>query len=256
LFPEEPILPSGTITIGEITQLSAKSVGALLGAIAVVNPTIVVIVVHALLASESGPAVGVSLPLTSQAKIKLDGAALDLLLDPKADPPKGFELSVEVLNQLRAKARLVQDLRLERVEFRACRIGDQSTLMDKLRQLFGATTIGAAAADEFWAALDTGKPGFGQKAYENFKKKHPKHTLEGEQPNRFAWALKWDAKKREVVGGVLAESQAGRDAWLEGHLGKLKVKDRRWFPLHAQISGTDLFFPLDAGYRANLRTRP
>jgi hypothetical protein len=153
-------------------------------------------------------------------------------------------ISVNELDQLRN----IRAKKLQRIDFRACALGQSRTFLQKLKKLFGCT--GTICAPDLFIAVSEKQ--FKPLPFDAKEKiQAPDWQVEGNPPNRFAYRL--NLTKKGIF--VRAESWQAVDSWRANHFLPAKVLPKTAFEFMGLIDGQTLqklFFPKDPEYAAHL----
>jgi len=162
----------------------------------------------------------------------------------------------------------VQDLELQRVEFRACMLGQGSgATLRALRQLFGARSATAPRYMDGYGVISSVRPATDASAIASWQRAHPDHQTFGSAPNRFFWVNRGRTDP-PVISDAFAESWDAAREWTiaKFHSGSDNNFRRGAIPYHVQAAMTatssdvhgrrtfsNIFvFPLATAYRSNL----
>ena len=254
-FPDEPVLPSGTVHVSKVTGLAAMTVSSLLEAILDSGHESVLISCH-------GNPKGLSIPLIEGVDTELGSFAAELL----AQWREGKHTEAVMENSLewdKWKLRPLADFqdrvkrmgkrKLRRVELRSCNTGANLETLKNLRLFFNCKSLTAPDVLDGYAPIDPGSATSSSQAWSDFRKKHPVRVDEGSAPNRFAVAQKVGKDNKLTFFAITESSRAFRN-FVDRHFvvpESLKMGAR--VPGHVLIPPGKLVFPADSAYRKHLR---
>lgn len=248
-FNMEPVLPSGTITIASRHLLYGINVTELLEQLVKVVKAgqEVLLVCH-------GTKAGPSIPFEKDSDVKLQQNALKVLFGYEEGKVKADDAATRLmlrstiaLYELVKQVKAVRDLKLNRLELRACEIGGDKETLKLLKRFFGCSSICAPKNFDVFGTIDANTPG--PLAIGKLLKLYPRATITGTKPNRFGlWVsplLKFHAA---------ADSQAAITSWAAAHMPQpgSQVKTTS-FPVHGITSpGAGIAWAGEQRYRTLL----
>ncbi|WP_454857549.1 hypothetical protein [Promicromonospora soli] len=242
--PVEPI-PAGLVGIKKAVLVQSNLI-ALLQKVATTRPPNLVVVSH-------GTGSGISISLAPKSESHLVSPHLETLANSdgkvSAELAKELDISLTDLRALQASAQRVRGLKLGRVDFRACILGEFTDTMELLRTFFGAGAVSAPKQLDEFGFVSPGTPTVNPNAWAEWPQEHPFGKVEGDPPNRVGF---------ETYGkksAMMIESRAGLRAWLAAKLPGSRYKQGRVF-YHGVHSGSELVMPGEVGYRDMLGQVP
>lgn len=254
-FPDEPVLPSGTLHVQHVTELSGLTVSSLLGAILASTHTNILIACH-------GNPNGLRIPLIEGVDRDLGAFAAELLAQWREGKQEEFVMArslgwdtwkLRPLGEFQERVKAIGNKKLGRVELRACNTGADIETLKSLRHFFASKSLTAPTVLDGYAPIDPGSPTSDRDAWRDFGRRHPRAIEEGAAPHRFALA------HRVGEGNTLTFSSITESARAFGNF-----VDRHFVvpepftlgtrvPGHVLLAPGGLIFPRDAGYRKHLR---
>jgi hypothetical protein len=152
--PEEPT-PSGSVSVTEATFVKHASVSELLKIVGRKRPRNLLVESHA-----SGSGIGLTLvPKTQHALVSpYLGDLVNSAGKVSEDLAAKLEISMSDLRVLQNAAQKVRALRLARVDFRSCMLGDHQDTLELLRTFFGAGAVSAPKAFDKFSHVSPGTP--------------------------------------------------------------------------------------------------
>lgn len=245
--PDEPI-PSGSVAIKKAEFLKPATVLTLLNHIARTKPRSVVVVSH-------GSGSGIGLTLVPKTENALVSPYLGYLVDSRGriddELATELEIPLPMLRALQEAAQKVRALRLDRVDFRACTLGEFTDTLELLRAFFGASAVSAPKAFDSFGHVSTGTPTSDAKVWKDWQQKHPSATIEGLAPGRVGFEWEWMSD----TTAMLVESKKALRAWVDFHMPRNKYKSGRLY-FHGIVESEKVVFPGDATYRDLLGRSP
>lgn len=258
LFPNEPIPPekvAGTVNVAKLVKLKDANLLTLLDAIGdkVKKGGNVLIVMH-------GTKEGLNATISSQGKgktkkvVHLELAALDAIrrnteeTEDDATTAKTLMLDAAGWKKLKAQIERVQKLELDRVDLRACNIGQNEFAMSALQQFFNCNTLCAPVLYDSFGPIPAAKVTQDAATWQKWQQDHPDATIEGTSPNRFGLDYKINQK---VMLDALAESEQAIKDWVKTHLPAGTYSKGPLF-YHAITDLKVLTFSGDPGFRDKL----
>jgi hypothetical protein len=254
MFPNEPVLDTGSINIGAIRKLPKMTVTDLLQSIEnhARNSADILIVCH-------GTDMGPSLPLSPRnQEVYLQQNALNALRkygDGRSTLSNAASLMMMSEAAFTRFWQAVQDVRalaLNRVEFRSCTVGANNDTLNLLRWFFGSRILGAPKNLDTYGWIDPGRPTGNATTWTNWLDKFKNAKQFGSPPNRFAIHLEIDSGVK--LNAISESSQAVKD-WIKTHLPTGGTYRSGKFPVHGVINNevTDIIWAGEPGYRGYLR---
>lgn len=243
--PAEPI-PDGSFVTVTRARSEKPNMIALLQHIANAKPPNVVVVSH-------GEGTGISVTLTPTSETALVSPHLQTLVDNKgkvsAELARELEISVKSLRALQDAARRVRALKLGRVDFRSCTLGEFSDTLELLRSFFGAGAVSAPKNLDEFGGVRPGAPTTGEDAWKKWRSDHPFGTVEGDPPHRVGF------ETYSARSAMQFESKPGLRSWLDRKFPGHRYKDGKVY-YHGILVGNDFVFPGDRGYLDQLGHAP
>lgn len=257
-FPDEPVLPSGTLKVSTVTELSDMTVSSLLEGILASTHTNILIACH-------GNPNGLRVPLIEGVDRDLGGFAAELLAQWR-DDSKNPEREAAVANTLgwdtwklrpmaafQERVKAIGNRKLGRVELRACNTGANLETLRSLRHFFASKSLTAPAVLDGYAPIDPGSATSSRTAWSDFGRRHPRRIEEGAAPNRFALAHRV-GEGNTLRFSAISESSQGFRNFLDRHfIVPESFKLAAPVPGHVLLAPGKLVFPDDGDYRKNLR---
>lgn len=253
-FPDEPIAPSGVMSIATVVPVKFKTAHQLLQLIAAnVKSTgeEVLIVTHA-------TEFGLWLKWTATTTVHDDEGRVPLLDDDtikvflgkrKQDKLDALGISEAQLKALEKARDAVVKLKLKRIEFRACHLGEYTHVLELIRKFFGAKHCGAPKLQDAYSPTPKLRP--------NSKsewKKFPKSNIEIFGGKRIAYRVfSFSNTGTAFKYAWISESTDAQKEWNKKHFDK-KVEKTKAIHGLVEVSQTGLIFPHDADYRTNLES--
>jgi len=242
-FKSEPVSPGVSISINKIVPMNIWHFPALLSAIQqnCTKDKDLLIVGH-------GTTHGLSIPLVPNNKNKaqyqqLKALAREDTTKNKAKICKISEQEVKLITTLRAK---VMKLKLRRIEFRACEMGQLSLALSIYKEFLGASTVGAPDMLDYFGLIVPGKPTNDTKFWEKWLKTHPKSRIYKMKSGKVALHFILNIS-------CLAESEMAMKEWIKAYLppmtGQVSTKK---FPVHAFVGG-EFIFPKESSYVSHIK---
>lgn len=266
MFPAESVLPNQQILkISRFVRISPPSLYGLLQAIIKRKDKEIVIVSH-------GSPTQLALPLMRGIKIGIDLNFINAILGPDDNAKVAQRLKTNARNVsiLRSRIKSVHKLRIKRLEFRACRIGQNKPTLEALKRLFGANLACAPRVFDGYGRIRGTQPTTDAAILIQWQATHPGYQTFGAPPNRFYWVNDGSVDPPKI-SDVFAESWKGVQSWIEAKFpsGKNHKFKKGTFYYHIQtttlptsspIHGHRTFdnnfvFPNDPGYRKNLEVK-
>lgn len=263
MFPAESVLPNREILqISKVVRVSSPSLDTLLRAIHRRGDQEIVVVSH-------GVPSQLAIPVMRGVRIGLNIDFINAILgtDSNASLARRLHTSARNVATLRTRIRQVQQLRLSRLEFRACRVGRSQQTLEALQRLFGASTASAPRAFDGYGRIQGTSPTTASAVLTQWQSSHIGYQTFGTSPNRFFWVNNGSVDP-PGISAVFAESWGGVRAWAEAKFpsGASHNFRRGTFYYHIQTNtaqnsssahGSRTFdnnfvFPNDQGYRQNL----
>ncbi len=255
LFPDEPVLPSGTVHCRTVKELSAMTVSSLLEAILASKAENVLISCH-------GNPKGLSIPLIEGTDIEL-GSFVSELLAQWRDGKQSEEVMVNTLKwdtwplrplaAFQDRVKQIGKRKLGRVELRSCNTGADVDTLKNLRQFFNCKSLTAPTVLDGYAPIDPGSPTISPGDWSEFRKKHPVRLEEGSPPDRFAIAHRVSPGNK-LTFSAITESPKGLRNFIDGHFVVPKTfRAGPPIPGHALIPPGKAIFPADSEYVSHLR---
>jgi hypothetical protein len=255
MFPNEPVLDTGSIKIDTIKKLPGMTVEDLLQSIKrnTKKGVDILIVCH-------GTDMGPDLPLTpksAHAAILLQQNVLKELKkygDGSSTPDNTAGRMKMSQATFAAFWRLVQDvqgLALNRVEFRSCNVGANNDTLNLLKWFFGSKILGGPTTLDAYTLIDPGKPTSDAATWKNWLEKYDKAKQFGSKPNRFALYV-------EIVPSLktaaITESRQAVQDWIKLHLPTGGTYRDGKFISHGVTNNqaTDIIWAGESGYRGYL----
>jgi hypothetical protein len=252
-FPREPIKAPGQFVDVTATKMTKDDqLATLLDAIIrnVARGGNVVVVCHGVdlaLMIKVGGRTSLALEVMRILVYAMDGKIAD------ADMPNrlGFDKATGARQwaDLKKLIQGVWNLRLNRVDFRACQIGKSPAPMYFLQRLFNCNVYCAPKGWDVFGSVSVGKPTQNEQVWKQWLERHRKATIVGAGADRFA--LQYE------IGGsvkmeVLAASDDAAQAWVRLHLppGNYRTGDIFYHAVTPDYK--TLIFAGDAGYRDQL----
>ena len=163
----------------------------------------------------------------------------------KADNSAG----IKELTALKKLVESVQKLELDRVDLRACNVGENDVALSSLQVFFNCNTCCAPKAYDSFGPIPFGAVTQDPEKWKAWLKDHPGATVEGEPPNRFALHYKIVDGNSKVMLGAQADSEQAVKDWAKKHLPPGKYKGGPLF-YHALTKDLKtLIFAGEPGYR-------
>jgi len=263
MFPAESVLPDQQILpIEKVERISSPSLDTLLRAIARQRDREIVVVSH-------GIPTQLAIRVMPGISIGLDLNFINAILGPDSNASLAQRLGTNARNiaTLRTRIQRVQQLRLSRLEFRACRVGQSQRTLEALKRLFGASTACAPRAFDGYGRIQGTRPTTDAAVLTQWQSTHPGYQTFGTSPNRFFWVNNGSVDP-PGISDVFAESWGAVRAWTEAKFpsGANHKFRQGTFYYHIQTNmlpssssdhGSRTFdnnfvFPNDTGYRQNL----
>jgi hypothetical protein len=264
-FPIEPIHPAPqTLEIVAVHQLDHMNWFSLVRAIlARVAPGgSVLVVTH-------GAAGGVAIPMLPGtmrvgAEAMAEATVLSRIWNDGSHLSEFFRASERTAARLHVDAhdarlfsdliRDVQQLRLRRVEFRACNLGRHRSTMEHVRRLFGSVSLGAPVIRDtyFSPSLYEVQPPNTWTAWEAYTRHNRFDFYEGY--GRVSLLYREDQHSHLEVK-IAAERLPAILHWVETRFGPPRRPTGNQIPMHA-FYGRPPLFPREDAYRTHLRSVP
>jgi hypothetical protein len=252
MCPNEPVLPDGLMPIDRLAYVKDMSVTSLLDAIVAKGSAVsggdVLLVSH-------GTIEGLDLNLTKKSQVKLQGRALEALVENASGGLGDFETArilrttVDALSVLKEKMAKVRALSINRLELRCCLLGDGPRYLDLTRVFFGASSACAPdVLNAIGAFTSKSQPTSNPKVWSAWLKGHPRAIVETLAPGRFAW---WRPRAGGLPREWLADTREAAAAWLDTRAPNHKYTKGPIY-YECQIIGSDLIFAADSNYRNHL----
>jgi hypothetical protein len=252
-FPKEPTASGSFITVDRAYEISGITFESLLDNISqkAARGGDVLVVSH-------GTAYGLSLKLTGGAHFKIGdhGAMESLLTDSTSDAASRLQLSEAQVTKLRDKLGKVQDLNINHLALRACKVGSYDTTLNLIKKLFGAASVSAPQKRDAYFFLDPASLGYVtlESQWTAWARDYPLNPIEGTSPKRFCIRAKeHDDGTHTFSTKNLAESADAVTQWVQAHWygAETFTYTRGSIALHAMWNDP-LFYPKDTDYTANL----
>ncbi len=263
MFPAEAVLPSPEVMqIQDVVRVRNPSLGSLLQAIVRKRDRDVVVVSH-------GSDTQLMLQVTRGINIGVDAGAINALLGSDSDAELARRLRTRARNvtRIRSQIRAVQRMRLNRVEFRACRIGQSRPTLQALQRLFGAASTCGPKAFDGYGPVSNVRPTADASVLAAWQRAHPQHQSFGTAPDRFFWVNDGNSDP-PTISHAFAESQGAINTWVTAKFpsGTRHNYRRGAFFYHMQTDmlanssqrrghrtfQSNFAFPNDPAYRNNL----
>ena len=263
MFPAEPVLPTPQILqIENVVRVSQPSLFTLLRAIVRQGDRDIVVVSH-------GVPTQLAIRVMPGIDVGLDAAFVNAILgsDSNAILARRLRTNVRKIAALRTRIHAVQQLNLQRLELRACRVGASSLTLEALKRLFGASVVSAPRVFDGYGGIRDTRPETDAAVLSRWQRRNPNYQTFGTSPNRFFWVNNGSVDP-PGISNVFAESWAGVRAWVEAKFasGTNHTFRSGTFYYHIQtdaapdsssIHGSRTFdsnfvFPTDSGYWQNL----
>ena len=244
IFKSEPYASGASLIVTKMESVGTWHLPGLLRAI----------VTHGadekdLLIAGHGTTAGLSIPL-AEGKDRNVGQYLQLtvLMSDKSVKEKASrcEITEEEVNQiLRLRAQVLK-LKLGRIEFRVCNMGQSITSLAGLKNFLGAGIVGAPDILDFFGTLDFGKPTKDAKIWTDWLKAHPKAQIYNMPGGKVA-------VYRLLQFSCQAETSQAVTDWIKASLPASKAEiDIVKVPVHALLGGT-FIFPNESGYVKHIK---
>jgi hypothetical protein len=244
VFKTEPVSAGVSITIGKIVPMDAWHFPALLSAIQK-NCT----EDKDLLIAGHGTSQGLSIPLVpGKKKTAAQFQQLTVLAgkDTTENKAKICKITEPEVKQILALRVNVMKLKLGRIEFRACNMGDSTVTLAAYKDFLGAGTVGAPDMLDFFGSIVPGKPNNDSKFWENWLKTHQGARIYKMQSGRVALY-------RLLRGSYLIESENAMKEWIKAYLpattGQVSIQE---FPVHALVN-SQFIFPNESSFVSHIK---
>ncbi len=255
LFPDEPVLPAGTVNCVSVNELPAMTVSSLLDAI-LISKT------HNVLVSCHGNPRGLSIPLMEDVDIEL-GSFVSELLAQWRDSRQSEDVMVNTLKwdtwplrplaAFQDRVRRIGKRKLGRVELRSCNTGADAHTLENLRQFFNCKSLTAPTVLDGYAPIDPGPLTLSADAWSEFRKRHPMRIEEGSPPDRFAIAHRVSTGNK-LTFSAITQSSKGLRNFIDRHfVVPTSFTASPPIPGHALIPPGKPIFPADTEYREHLK---
>lgn len=220
-FPDEPVVPTGTVKVATIVSVPDMTVLSLLRAIAAQKRKNILIVCH-------GNSTSPLIPLVEGSDIRLRAFNADLLVSwvngeqteasmERFIKPEGAWTKWSDLREQGAFTRLlkaVRKLKLERVELRSCNTGSNESSMKSLREFFNCARLSAPTILDGYAPIDFGRATKSKATWNAFRKKHRVRI----EQNGYAVASRVNFKAFTMALFALAESTAAMQRFADDQI--------------------------------------
>ena len=117
--------------------------------------------------------------------------------------------------KLKALIVKVQALGLNRVDARACNIGQDADSMSAMQQFFNCSTFCSPKILDSFGAINYGKFVTDPNTFDKWVKDHPGAVVSGSAPNRFGFS---QTLSKGVASEAIAESAKGVKAWADSKM--------------------------------------
>ena len=263
MSPAESVLPNPQILqIGNVVRVSPPSLSTLLQAIIVSRDREIIVVSH-------GSPTQLAMRVIPRINLGVDLNFINIILGPdsNASIARRIRTTEQNIETLRSRIQNVQQLRLNRLEFRACRVGHSEPTLEALKRLFRASSACAPCAFDGYGRIRNTRPTTDAASITQWQSAHRGYQTFGTSPNRFFWVNNGSVDP-PVISDVFAESWQGVRSWVEAKFpsGTNHTFTQGTFYYHIQtnlsptsgsVHGSRTFdnnfvFPNDSGYRQNL----
>lgn len=260
-FPDEPVLPSGTIRIADRVLLPSMTAEGLLDRVAKARTKEILIVAHGVpqglsirLLSKKG--YGVLLHRGRNAKGAYQPNAVDALLDyqdgkiDRTHTSQILMMSGSELDGLTRRLAAVQKLGLTRLELRSCNVGSDPSTLQMLKRLFGAQSVCAPTQLDAYGHVDAQAAG-STAEFDRWRRQHRKGLMTyGTAPNRLA--IQFRFARLRFATDAKAESGSAVASFLKTYQPGGSQTGRS-FPVHGFTQRRGFVFPGDSRYRSLLK---
>jgi hypothetical protein len=240
------VFPGGSVAVKEAVFKKPTAVTTLLEYVAAKKPRSLVLVSH-------GEGSGISLTLTPKSETALVSPHLGSLVESGGKVTKelagDLEIPLASLRTLQDLARRVRALKLARVDFRACTIGEFADTLELLRAFFGAGAVSAPKKLDLFARAKPAGPNADPKFWEEWRREHPFARVDGSSPGRVAFEFFGDKT------AMLVESKNALRTWLDQFLPGSKYKSG-WVYVHGFLSADSVILPGEKAYLDNIGQVP
>lgn len=246
--PEEPISPSGVMKLKTFHKIKDMTAYRLLKTIAnkAKKNSEVLIVTH-------GTDRGLVLPLTNSNTVLLERESIRVFLDKsqsRADKLAKLQVNEKQLKLLEEAVKKVKKLALQRVEFRACNVGQNVKTLEALRDFFGARIAGGPDLQDAYVALPKPYTGKTDPWWSNNSKANVETMSKG---GRVGYIL-LDVKPTSFRFQWAADTTEAQKEWVRKHFPRGKSVARP-VAIHGMLDGTTkLIFPGDSNYLPHLQS--
>jgi hypothetical protein len=219
-FEVIPDKSGGAVPVGDIALIGGMMLSGILAAIlkATKPGGDLLIVSH-------GNDWGLSLPIGTikHQRSTLDQGSIAVIRDnlagseTDANAAKQLFLSTADYVTLKDRIQRLQQLKLRRVDLRACNPGASENTMSALLEFFGSDVLCAPDILDSFGKIEVGAPTRNPKTWEKWKKDYPRAGTEGTQLGRFAYQI--DISGNTALIHAMADSEERVAEWVKARLG-------------------------------------
>jgi len=166
----------------------------------------------------------------------------ELRLDDKTGPAKWKPIK-ELIQKVRA-------LELNRLDLRACQVGNDADTMYYLQQFFNCKVCCAPKAWDVFGQIDFGAATRDTETWKKWKKEHPRSATYGDANGVFAYEYKITGNMIDVA--AMAETDEAAQAWVKRNLPPGNYKNGPIFYHALTPDKQRLIFAGDERYRSYL----
>jgi hypothetical protein len=131
------------------------------------------------------------------------------------DTADTLKMQPDAYRGLKGQIEKVQALGLDRVDARACNIGQDAVAMSAMQQFFNCNTFCAPKMLDSFGVIMFGKPVANPAAFDKWVDTHPGAEVAGDPPNRFGFFQKLS---QGVASESIAESAKGAKDWADSKM--------------------------------------
>jgi hypothetical protein len=242
--PAEPI-PGGSVVVKQAYKKNPPAVTTLLDLVVKLKPRNLVLVSH-------GEGSGIGLSLVPNANSALVSPHLGTLLESAGKVTQELadelEISLAGLKKLQGLIKKVRALKLGRVDFRACTLGEFPEELERMQAFFGAGAVSAPKKLDFFA-VGIPRASADAAVWKKFLEENPFSRVDGDPKDRVAFEFHGDQTH------MLVESKAALGKWTKKFFPGSRYKSGRVL-VHGFFDADKMIYPGDAAYAANLGQFP
>ncbi len=247
---------NSSVDVGHITNFSHVRLAQLLTAILKSTKAggSIIVISH-------GTGQGLSIVVGRNASFqtsKLERDALALIRsnlagqETDADTATRLFMSAAEYRDLKGLIGRVKQLKLARVDLRACNTGKDEDTMADLQEFFDCDVLCAPDILDSFGPINLGAPTKNPSAWEKWRKENPQANVEGTSLGRFAYQVVLDGPSAKIT--AMADSTERAVEWVKARIGSRSYTGgTAYYHALAQRAPRIFIFAAEAGFRDHLK---